>query len=91
MQAVQTLKQRDYQPQPLRRIYIPKKGSTTKFRPLGIPVMQDRAMQALYLLSLEPIAETQADKNSYGFRMKRSCADAIEQCFKALAKKSSAQ
>jgi RNA-directed DNA polymerase len=91
MQAVQTLKQKGYQPQPLRRIYIPKKGSTTKMRPLGIPVMQCRAMQALYLLALEPIAETKADKNSYGFRMKRSCADAIEQCFKALAKKSSAQ
>lgn len=69
MQAARELKQRGYQPQPLRRIYIPKKGSITKHRPLGIPVMKDRRMQALHLLALEPIAETQADKNSYGFRL----------------------
>jgi RNA-directed DNA polymerase len=53
--------------------------------------MKDRAMQALYLLALEPVSESQADKNSYGFRMKRSCADAIEQCFKSLGKKPSSQ
>ena len=51
-----------------------------KLRPLGIPTMKDRAMQALYLLALEPIAETTGDLNSYGFRSKRSTADAIEQC-----------
>jgi len=91
MREACTLKPRGYQPQPLRRIHIPKKGNSAKTRPLGIPVMKDRAMQALYLLALEPIAETQADKNSYGFRAKRSCADAIEQCFKSLAKKASSQ
>src|SRR3990172_5969074 len=48
--------------------------------------MRDRAMQALYKLALDPIAETLADPNSYGFRWWRSCADAIQQCFKALAK-----
>jgi RNA-directed DNA polymerase len=48
-------------------------------------------MQALYLLALEPVAETQADLNSYGFRPKRSCADAISQCFTVLARKHSAQ
>jgi RNA-directed DNA polymerase len=48
-------------------------------------------MQALYLLALEPVAETQADRNSYGFRPKRSTADAIGQCFTALALKQAAQ
>jgi len=57
-----------------------------KQRPLSIPTMKDRAMQALYLFSLDPIAETQGDPNSYGFRPKRGCADAIHQCFIALHK-----
>jgi RNA-directed DNA polymerase len=52
--------------------------------------MKDRAMQALYLLALEPVAETTADTVSYGFRPKRSCADAIEQCFNGLARSTSA-
>jgi RNA-directed DNA polymerase len=55
-------------------------------RPLGIPCMIDRAHQALHLLALDPVLETNADRNSYGFRQKRSCADAIAQCFNALSK-----
>jgi retron-type reverse transcriptase len=47
--------------------------------------MIDRAQQALHLLALDPVVETTADKNSYGFRQQRSCADAIEQCFTALS------
>jgi RNA-directed DNA polymerase len=82
--AVQNLKRRGYRPLPLRRHYIPKKNG--KMRPLSIPVMRDRAMQALHALALKPIAETLGDWNSYGFREGRSCADAIGQCFCALAK-----
>jgi RNA-directed DNA polymerase len=89
IQAVAELKHSGIKTQPLRRIYIPKKNGQK--RPLGIPTMMDRAHQALHLLALEPIAETTADKNSYGFRPKRRCADAIEQCFIVLAKKTSAQ
>jgi RNA-directed DNA polymerase len=58
---------------------------------LTVPTMKDRSMQALYLLALLPVAETTADPNSYGFRPARSTADAIEQCFCALARKDSAQ
>lgn len=90
-EAIQDLQQRGYQPQPLRRIYIPKGNDKTKKRPLGIPTMKDRAMQALYLLALEPIAETTGDPDSYGFRKERSCADAIGQCFIALGKPISPQ
>ena len=89
MRAARSLQRHGYHPQPLRRIHIPKKSG--KLRPLSIPVMDDRAMQALHLLALEPVAETLADRNSYGFRPHRSTADAIGQCFTALAQKQSAQ
>src|SRR6202158_3408923 len=87
--AIASLKRRGYSPLPLRRVFILKKNGKT--RPLGIPAMKCRAMQALHLLALEPIAETTADLNSYAFRPERSTADAGEQCFNALAKKTSAE
>ena len=60
-------------------------------RPLGIPTMKDRAMQALHLLALEPVSETKADRNSYGFRPERATQDAIGHCFVLLSRKTSAQ
>lgn len=89
LKAAHSLKRRGYQPQPLKRIYIPKKDG--RKRPLSIPTMFCRAMQALHLLALEPVAEHSSDKNSYGFRPKRSCADAMEMCRLLLSKGYSSQ
>ena len=88
-QALQRLGSRGLRPQPLRRVYIPKRGSD-KMRPLGIPAMIIRAQQALHLQGLEPVAETRADPHSYGFRRSRGTRDAMARVFNLLARKVSA-
>ena len=72
--------------QPVRRIYIPKPGKDEK-RPLGIPVMLDRAHQCLVKQAIEPEWESVFEPNSYGFRRGRSCHDAIDAIFKSISRK----
>lgn len=88
MKAILALTDKQYRAKPLRRVFIEKKGKNKK-RPLGIPVMYDRAMQTLYALALEPIAETTGDHISFGFRKGRSAKDACEQIFNVLARECS--
>lgn len=90
MKAVLQLSDKHYKAKPLRRVYIAKKNKKKK-RPLGIPTMYDRAMQTLYALALEPIAETTGDTVSFGFRRERSAKDACEQIFCVLARHCSPQ
>ena len=68
---------------PTRRVWIPKPGTEEK-RPLGIPTMKDRALQALVKLALYPEWEARFEPNSYGFRAGRSCQDAVEAIFSAI-------
>jgi len=72
---------------PMRRVYIPKPGSKTEQRPLSIPTMHDRALQALVKLALEPEWEAHLEPNNYGYRPGRSCRDVIGAIFLAIVKK----
>lgn len=87
-EVIKELTEKNYKSSPLRRIFIPKKNG--KKRPLGIPTMKDRVMQALYHMGLDPIAEVTSDKTSFGFKKSRSCQDAAQYLFKVLGRKTSA-
>lgn len=90
VKAVAELNCQTYHAKPLKRVYIEKFGKKEK-RPLGIPTMSDRAIQALQLLALEPVAETTADRISFGFRKYRSPEDAREYAFSVLSRRDSPQ
>jgi RNA-directed DNA polymerase len=76
-----------YKSRAVRRVWIPKPGKAEK-RPLGIPTMHDRALQALLKMVIEPEWEAKFESNSYGFRPGRSAHDAVEAIFTAIAQKS---
>ena len=85
MDGTKALNNRTYRAKPLRRIHIPKRNG--KKRPLSIPCIYDRAMQMLHQLALDPIAEVRLYPHQYGFRIGRSCQDAIERLFVQLSKR----
>jgi group II intron reverse transcriptase/maturase len=71
-----------YRAPPVRRVHIPKAGSTTETRPIGVPTLEDKVLQRAVVMLLEPIYEQDFDAGSYGFRPGRSAHDALEDLWK---------
>ncbi|GHO79122.1 hypothetical protein KSD_68930 [Ktedonobacter sp. SOSP1-85] len=87
-QAIHPKNQHRQKAKPVRRIWIPKPGKKDERRPLGIPILVERAQQTLVKLALEPAWEAVFEENSYGFRPGRSCHDAIGAIFNGIRFKS---
>jgi group II intron reverse transcriptase/maturase len=73
-----------YRAPPVRRVHIPKAGSTTETRPIGIPTLEDKVLQRAVVMLLEPVYEQDFDVGSYGFRPGRSAHDALEDLWKRM-------